>query len=415
MAKRCIFAANYDVKILNIKPMKVYSDFDLNGKVVLVRVDFNVPIKDGKVGDDSRIKAHLGTIEALLDQGARPVLMSHLGRPKGEKKAEFSLKPVAEYLNNLISAKVVFAEDCIGQKALQAAQSLKMDEVLVLENLRFYNEETNGDAAFAERLAELGDFYINDAFGTAHRAHASTAIIAQYFEGARAFGLVMAREIENINKVLFSKEKPVTAIVGGAKVSSKIGVIEHLLSKVNNLVIGGGMAHTFNKAQGAKVGKSLVENDYLELAQRIMKEAAEKGVEILLPTDSLNASDFSNEALTGVSAASAIPENEMGLDIGPDSKAALREVLLRSKVIIWNGPMGVFEMDNFAGGTEATAKILAEATKMGAFTLVGGGDSVAAINKFNLSEEVSYVSTGGGAMLEYMEGKELPGIQAING
>lgn len=394
--------------------MKVFSDFNLQGKTVLVRTDFNVPVRDGKVGDDSRIKAHLGTLNELLKQGAKPVLMSHLGRPKGKENSEFSLKPVAEHLNKLLSAEVIFINECIGERVEGAVHSLQQNQVLLLENLRFHSEETEGSEAFAEKLAKLGEFYVNDAFGTAHRAHASTAIIARYFEGAKAFGLVMAREIENINKALFSKKKPVTAIVGGAKVSSKIGVIEHLLSKVDNLVIGGGMAHTFNKAKGANVGKSLVENDYLDLARRIMKEAEAKDVEVLLPVDSLNASSFNNDAVTGVSPANDIPTNEMGLDIGPESEKALRSVLLSSKVIIWNGPLGVFEMDNFAGGTEATAKILAEATKKGAFTLVGGGDSVAAINKFNLSEEVSYVSTGGGAMLEYMEGKELPGIKAIN-
>lgn len=394
--------------------MKVFSDFDLQGKRVLVRVDFNVPLKNGLVADDSRIRAHLGTIEALLSKGAKPILMSHLGRPKGERKEELSLKPIADHLNKLVDAEVVFVKDCVGNEAEREAQAMREGVILVLENLRFHNEETEGDPAFAEKLAQLGDFYVNDAFGTAHRSHASTAVIAGCFEGARAFGSVMAREIENINKALHSKEKPVTAIVGGAKVSSKIGVIEHLLSKVDNLVIGGGMAHTFNKAKGAKVGKSLVENEYLELAKRIMKEAQERKVEILLPTDSLNASDFNNEAVTGVSAADAIPDAEMGLDIGPKSKEALREVLMASRVIIWNGPMGVFEMENFASGTEVTAKILAEATAAGAFTLVGGGDSVAAINKFNLADEVSYVSTGGGAMLEYLEGKELPGIKAIN-
>lgn len=394
--------------------MTTVKDIQFEGKRVLVRVDFNVPLNDDlKVTDDTRIRATIPTIQTILENGGRPVLMSHLGRPKGAYDDKFSLSNIAYKVEELLGVKVNFAIDCVGGETVQASNDLKEGEVLLLENLRFHEGETNGDKAFAEELAKNGDYYVNDAFGTAHRAHASTAIIADSFKGNKTFGLVMAAEIENVSKVLNSTEKPVTAIVGGAKVSSKIAILENLVAKLDNLIIGGGMAYTFLKAKGGKIGSSLVEDDFLETAREILKSAESKGVNVYLPVDSLNADQFSNDANTEVTAADTIQDGWMGLDVGPKTVEMLDDVLKASKVILWNGPMGVFELPNFANGTVGVGKSIVEATKNGAFSIVGGGDSVAAVKQFGMAEQVSYVSTGGGAMLEYLEGKNLPGIEAV--
>lgn len=394
--------------------MTTVKDIQFEGKRVLVRVDFNVPLNDDlKVTDDTRIRATIRTIQTILQNGGRPVLMSHLGRPKGAYDDKFSLSNIAYKVEELLGVKVNFAIDCVGGEAVQASKELKEGEVLLLENLRFHEGETNGDKAFAEELAKNGDYYVNDAFGTAHRAHASTAIIADSFKGNKTFGLVMAAEIENVSKVLNSTEKPVTAIVGGAKVSSKIAILENLVAKLDNLIIGGGMAYTFLKAKGGKIGSSLVEDDFLETAREILKSAEIKGVNVYLPVDSVNADQFSNDANTEVTAADTIQDGWMGLDVGPKTVEMLDDVLKASKVILWNGPMGVFELPNFANGTVGVGKSIVEATKNGAFSIVGGGDSVAAVKQFGMAEQVSYVSTGGGAMLEYLEGKNLPGIEAV--
>lgn len=394
--------------------MKSISTINFNEKRVLVRVDFNVPLdSEGNITDDTRMKACVPTIKTIVDNGGMPILMSHLGRPKGERNLDLSLIALTRHLEDITGLEVVFMEDCIGEDVVAASKSLEKGQLLLLENLRFYKEETDGDDDFAKSLSLNGDFYVNDAFGTAHRAHASTAIIAKYFEGNRAPGLVMSAEIENVNKVVNDRRSPVTAIVGGAKVSSKIDILSNLIPKLDNLIIGGGMAFTFIKAKGGKIGKSLVENDYLETALNILKKAEEFNVNVYLPIDSMNADDFSNDANLSNSLANEIPDENMGLDAGPKTLEELREVLLASKTILWNGPMGVFEFENFANGTESVGKMIVEATKNGAFSLVGGGDSVAAVKKFNIQDEVSYVSTGGGAMLEYLEGKELPGIKAL--
>lgn len=394
--------------------MTTVKDIQFEGKRVLVRVDFNVPLNDDlKVTDDTRIRATIPTIQTILENGGRPVLMSHLGRPKGAYDDKFSLSNIAYKVEELLGVKVNFAIDCVGGETVQASNDLKEGEVLLLENLRFHEGETNGDKAFAEELAKNGDYYVNDAFGTAHRAHASTAIIADSFKGNKTFGLVMAAEIENVSKVLNSTEKPVTAIVGGAKVSSKIAILENLVAKLDNLIIGGGMAYTFLKAKGGKIGSSLVEDDFLETAREILKSAEIKGVNVYLPVDSVNADQFSNDANTEVTAADTIQDGWMGLDVGPKTVEMLDDVLKASKVILWNGPMGVFELPNFANGTVGVGKSIVEATKNGAFSIVGGGDSVAAVKQFGMAEQVSYVSTGGGAMLEYLEGKNLPGIEAV--
>lgn len=394
--------------------MTTVKDIQFEGKRVLVRVDFNVPLNDDlKVTDDTRIRATIPTIQTILENGGRPVLMSHLGRPKGAYDDKFSLSNIAYKVEELLGVKVNFAIDCVGGETVQASNDLKEGEVLLLENLRFHEGETNGDKAFAEELAKNGDYYVNDAFGTAHRAHASTAIIADSFKGNKTFGLVMAAEIENVSKVLNSTEKPVTAIVGGAKVSSKIAILENLVAKLDNLIIGGGMAYTFLKAKGGKIGSSLVEDDFLETAREILKSAESKGVNVYLPVDSVNADQFSNDANTEVTAADTIQDGWMGLDVGPKTVEMLDDVLKASKVILWNGPMGVFELPNFANGTVGVGKSIVEATKNGAFSIVGGGDSVAAVKQFGMAEQVSYVSTGGGAMLEYLEGKNLPGIEAV--
>ena len=389
--------------------------YDFSGKRALIRVDFNVPLDKatGEITDDTRIQAAIPTIKHILKNGGSVVIMSHLGRPKTGNEPEFSLAQIVKRTSELIGTEVVFAGDCIGEKAFEITGDLNPGSVVLLENVRYYEEETAGDAAFAEKLAKHGDVYVNDAFGTAHRAHASTTIVANYFPNDKMFGLLIEREIESVDKVLNSKEKPVTAIVGGAKVSSKITIIEQLLDKVDNLIVGGGMAYTFVKAKGGVVGNSLVEDDYLEIAQSIMKAAEEKGVHLYIPTDTIIADNFANDANRKEVAIDQIPDGWMGLDVGQQTIKDCQEIIENSRVILWNGPMGVFEMENFEHGTVAVAKAIAAATKKGAFSLIGGGDSVAAINKFNLADQVSHVSTGGGAMLEYLEGKVLPGIAAI--
>lgn len=394
--------------------MKTIDNLDLSGKKVLIRVDFNVPLDEKfKITDDTRIRAALPTIKKVISSGGSPILMSHLGRPKDTYDEKFSLKHIVPHLSQLVETKVEFAEDCIGPKTLQIVKDLNPGEVLLLENLRFHKEEKQGDEDFAAKLAELADIYINDAFGTAHRAHASTTIIAKFFPENKAFGYLIGKELKNMDKMLFSPEKPFTAIMGGAKVSDKILIIENLLNKVDNLIIGGGMIYTFIKAQGGNIGTSIVEEDKLDLAMSILNKAKLKNVKIYLPTDNIIADKFDNEAHTQTTSAGNIPEGWMGLDIGPESIDTFSEVIKNSKTILWNGPMGVFEMSAFQNGTKSIANTIAEATLKGAFSLIGGGDSVAAINKYQLKDKVSYVSTGGGAMLEYIEGKELPGVKAI--
>ena len=395
--------------------MKTIDQINFAGKKALIRVDFNVPLdKDYNITDDNRMTAALPTIKKILKDGGEVILMSHLGRPKGGYEEKFSLKHLVPHLSDLLGQQVEFADDCIGPDAVTKAKELEKGEVLLLENLRFYKEEEKGDVEFAKKLAALGDVYVNDAFGTAHRAHASTAVIAQFFPNAKYFGYLMAGELANAEKVLNGAVKPFTAIMGGAKVSDKIELIEKLLDKVDNLIIGGGMAYTFAKAQGGKIGKSLVEEDKLDLALSLIQKAKDKGVNLLLPTDSVIADNFSNDANTEAAQNNNIKDGWMGLDIGPESIKAFSKVVEESKTILWNGPMGVFEMEKFESGTKAIAEAVVRATENGAFSLIGGGDSAAAVAKFNFTDEVSYVSTGGGALLEYMEGKELPGVAAIN-
>ncbi len=394
--------------------MHTIDHFILEDKKVLIRVDFNVPLsKDGEITDDNRIQGALPTIKKILGDGASLIVMSHLGRPKSGPEAKFSLKPVADYLAKILPNKVLFADDCIGDDAKEKAKNLKSGEILVLENVRFYAEEEKGDEAFAHKLAALGDFYVNDAFGTAHRAHASTTTMAKFFPGAKAAGYLMAAEIKNADKVMKDPEKPYTAIMGGAKVSDKILIIENLLSKVDNLLIGGGMVYTFMKAMGGNIGNSLCEDDKLDLALELIEKAKEKGVNLLLPTDSVVASKFANDADIKVANSNEIEDGWMGLDIADKAIKDFSQVILNSKTILWNGPMGVFEMDNFAKGTQKVAEAIVGATREGAFSLIGGGDSAAAINKFGFGDDVTYVSTGGGALLEYMEGKVLPGVKAL--
>ena len=389
------------------------SSYDFSGRRALVRVDFNVPLNDQfEVTDDTRIRAAVPTIKHILAGGGSVVLMSHLGRPKGVDP-QFSLRHIVSTVEKLIGQTVMFAEDCIGDAALQLTANLESGKVVLLENLRFHKEEEKGDEFFAGQLAENGDVYVNDAFGTAHRAHASTAIIARFFPHDKMFGFLMENEVLNVERILNSKDKPVTAIVGGAKVSSKITILENLIDRVDAVLIGGGMAYTFIKSQGGTIGNSLVEDDYLEKAREISAKATAKGVKIYIPQDTLIADAFSADARTQIVDSTAIPDGWMGLDIGPKTEAVYADVIKGSKTVLWNGPMGVFEMDAFAHGTRAVADALVDATAGGTFTLVGGGDSVAAVNKFGLAERVSYVSTGGGAMLEYLEGIELPGIAAI--
>ncbi|OKS87800.1 phosphoglycerate kinase [Mucilaginibacter polytrichastri] len=395
--------------------MKTIDQVNFSGKKALIRVDFNVPLdKDYNITDDNRITGALPTIQKILKEGGAVILMSHLGRPKDGPTEKYSLKHVVKHLSDLLGQQVEFADDCIGEQAVEKAKDLKAGEVLLLENLRFYKEEEKGDKDFAEKLSKLGDVYVNDAFGTAHRAHASTAIIAQFFPNAKYFGYLMAGELANAEKILNHAERPFTAIMGGAKVSDKIELIEKLLEKVDNLIIGGGMAYTFAKAQGGTIGNSLLEADKQELALSLLEKAKAKGVNIILPTDTIIADDFSNDAKTGVAPTKAIPDGWQGLDIGPETVKAFSKVIEESKTLLWNGPMGVFEMESFDKGTKAVAEAVVRATQNGAFSLIGGGDSAAAVAKFGLSNDVSYVSTGGGALLEYMEGKELPGVKAIN-
>jgi phosphoglycerate kinase len=396
--------------------MSKFTSFNFNGKKALVRVDFNVPLNaDFQITDDTRMRAAVPSITKILNDGGSVILMSHLGRPKEGPADKYSLRHVLPHLIGLLNgATVKFASDCIGEEAIKDAANLQAGEVLILENLRFYKEEEKGDMDFAKKLAALGDVYVNDAFGTAHRAHASTAIIAQYFPAEnKMFGMLMDAEVANAEKVMHSAERPFTAILGGAKVSDKILIIEMLLDRADNIIIGGGMAYTFLKAAGNQVGSSLCEDDRLDLANELVKKAAAKGVKLLIPTDSVIADKFAADANTQTVDNTNIPVGWMGLDIAEKSIATFSDVIMNSKTILWNGPMGVFEMEKFQGGTKAIALAIAEATKQGAFSLIGGGDSVAAINKFELADQVSYVSTGGGALLEYFEGKELPGIKAI--
>lgn len=401
-------------KKINLR-MKTINDFNFKDKKALVRVDFNVPQDDQlKVTDNTRIVAVKPTVEKILNDGGSVILITHLGRPKGEVKDEFSLKHILGEVSAVLGQEVKFVDECIGEKAEQAAAELKQGEILLLENVRFHNEEEKGDAGFAEKLSKLGDAYVNDAFGTAHRAHASTAVIAQYFPSTKFFGLLMANELQAIDKVLKSGERPVTAILGGSKVSTKITIIENILPAVDNLIIGGGMAFTFIKALGGKIGNSLVEEDKLPLALEILGKAKEHKVKVYLPSDAIIAESFSNEVERKEADIYAIPEGWMGLDAGHKSRDQFNDVLLNSRTILWNGPIGVFEMSNFAGGTVALGESIAEATRLGAFSLVGGGDSVAFVKQFGYADQVSYVSTGGGAMLESLEGLELPGVAAIN-
>ena len=397
--------------------MYIFSQTNFGGKKALVRVDFNVPLDENfTITDDTRMRAALPTIEKILSDGGSVILMSHLGRPKDGPTNKYSLKHLVSHLQKLVGSDypVLFADDCIGESAIKAANDLKPGEILLLENLRFYKEEEKGDMSFAEKLHQLGDIYVNDAFGTAHRAHASTAIIADFFESdKKMFGLLMEGEVSSAEKVLLKSDKPFTAIIGGAKVSDKILIIENLLNKATDIIIGGGMAYTFWKAQGKIIGNSLCEEDRLPLAAELLEKAKAKGVNIHLPMDSTIADKFSNDATTTNCESYGIPSGWMGLDIGVKARADFRKVILSSKTILWNGPMGVFEMEKFQAGTKAIAEAVAEATQKGAFSLVGGGDSVAAVNQFGFTDKVSYVSTGGGAMLEFFEGKVLPGIAAI--
>lgn len=395
--------------------MATIATYDFQNKRALVRVDFNVPLNKEtlEITDDTRIRAALPTIKHILEQGGSVVLMSHLGRPKEGPEDKYSLRHIVGRIESLLGKNIKFASDCIGASAFEMSANLKPGEILLLENVRFYKQETAGTESFAEDLAKHGDCYVNDAFGTAHRAHASTTVVAKYFPNDKMFGYLLEAEIKSVDRVLNSDEKPLTAIVGGAKVSSKITIIERLLEKVDNLIVGGGMAYTFVKAQGGSVGSSLVEDDFLNVANDILAKAKAKGVNLYIPTDTIVADKFDNNASTQLVPINAIPSGWMGLDVGPESIKACAEIIEDSKLILWNGPMGVFEMSNFQKGTAEVAQSIVKATEKGAFSLIGGGDSVAAINQFGLADKVSYVSTGGGAMLEYLEGIELPGIKAI--
>ncbi|MCC6818172.1 MAG: phosphoglycerate kinase [Bacteroidia bacterium] len=394
--------------------MQTVNDFNFKDEKVLVRVDFNVPLDaDFAITDDSRIAAAVPTLKKILSDGGSCILMSHLGRPKEGPTNKYSLKHIVDRVALLTGAKVLFADDCIGQDAINIAASLNPGEILLLENLRFYKEEEKGDLAFAEKLSKLGTFYVNDAFGTAHRAHASTAVMAQFFNGKKCFGFVMANEIANARKVLDQPARPFTAIVGGAKVSDKLLIIENLMGIADNIIIGGGMAYTFAKAIGGNIGKSLCEDERMPLALQLIEMAKSKGVNLLLPEDSVVADNFANDAHTAIALNNEIADNYMGLDIGPKASALFCDTIRQSKTVLWNGPMGVFEMSSFEAGTKAVAQAVADVAQNGGFSLIGGGDSAAAIHKFNLANQVSYVSTGGGALLEYFEGKELPGVKAV--
>jgi len=394
--------------------MQTIDNFNFKNIKALVRVDFNVPLDDTyHITDTTRIDATIPTIRKIINDGGSVILMSHLGRPKGGPEEKFSLKHLVPYLAEKMNCPVLFADDCIGESARKMAAGLKPGEILLLENLRFYKEEEKGDEGFAKKLSALGDFYVNDAFGTAHRAHASTTVIAKFFPKTKAFGYVMASEVSNLNKVLKEAKHPFTAILGGAKVSGKIEIINHLMDKVDNLIIGGGMMFTFIKALGGEVGNSMIEEELLDLSRNIVEGAKMMGVNLYLPIDAVIADVFSNDANIKICNAYDIPDSWMGLDIGPNSCQKFDHVIKKSETILWNGPMGVFEMDHFEEGTKLIAQSVAQATENGAFSLVGGGDSVAALHKYNLEDKVSYVSTGGGAMLEYIEGKSLPGVKAI--
>lgn len=393
---------------------KTVDHYNFAGKRALIRVDFNVPLNsDFQVTDPTRIKAAIPTIQKILKDGGSVILMSHLGRPKEGPAEKYSLKHTISTLSGLLDRPVKFADDCIGESAVELSAGLQPGEVLLLENLRFYKQEEKGDVDFAKKLSTYGDVYVNDAFGTAHRAHASTAVIAQFFKNNSLFGYVMAGELENAEKVLSKAEKPFTAIMGGAKVSDKILIIERLMEKVDHLIIGGGMAYTFIKALGGEIGNSLCEADKLDLALDILNKAESRGVKIHLPVDSVNGDKFDKDAATNVTDIRTIEAGWLGLDIGPKSAAAFAEVIKGSKTILWNGPMGVFEMPKFESGTKTVAEAIVAATANGAFSLIGGGDSAAAVNQFHMADKVSYVSTGGGALLEYIEGKELPGVKMV--
>lgn len=394
--------------------MKTIDDFNFEGKKALIRVDFNVPQDENlKVTDDTRIVAAKPTIEKILNNGGSIILMSHLGRPKGKFNDTFSLKHIVYKIEEILGKKVQFASDVIGEDAKEKVKALQAGDILLLENVRFHEEEEKGDEEFAKQLASYGDIYVNDAFGTAHRAHASTAIVAHYFPENKAFGYLMKQELEAIDKVLKTGQHPITAILGGAKVSSKITIIDHILPVIDNLIIGGGMTYTFVKAKGGKIGNSLVEDDKLDLANEILAACEKNNVKVYLPVDNIIADAFSNDAATQIVAVDQIPDDWMGMDVGPETAKIFDEVINKSKTILWNGPLGVFEMQNFSKGTIALGDSIAEATKNGAFSLVGGGDSVAFVKSFGYEDKVSYVSTGGGAMLESLEGKELPGVAAI--
>jgi phosphoglycerate kinase len=396
--------------------MQTIGNYDFSGKKALIRVDFNVPLNEKfEITDDTRIRAAIPTIKKVIEKGGSPIIMSHLGRPKGGPEDKYSLRHVVQHLASLLGTEVKMAPDCIGDEVQKIAASLKPGEVLMLENLRFYKEEEKGDEGFAQKLATIGDCWINDAFGTAHRAHASTAVIAKFFPNDKLFGYLIESELESLDKVLDKPQRPFTAIMGGAKVSSKITIIENLLDKVDNLILGGGMTFTFVKAHGGEIGTSICEEDYLETALRIEKIAAEKGVKIYMASDVVAADAFSADANTQICAANAIPSGWMGLDAGPESVKTFSDVIENSGTILWNGPVGVFEMEKFANGSRKVAEAIVAATKKGAFSLIGGGDSVACINQFDLADGVSYISTAGGALLEYLEGQSLPGIAAVRG
>ncbi|MEM1136052.1 MAG: phosphoglycerate kinase [Bacteroidota bacterium] len=394
--------------------MKTIDDFNFKSRKVLIRVDFNVPLNEKfEITDHTRIKAAVPTIKKILNDGGAVIMMSHLGRPKSGPEDKFSLKHIVSDLSAALGVQVKFGGDCIGEDAYQISASLGEGEALLLDNLRFYKEETKGDVAFSEKLAKHGDFYVNDAFGTAHRAHASTAVIAQFFDD-KATGYVMQAELLNAEKVMGNPARPFTAIMGGAKISDKILIIERLLDKVDNLIIGGGMSYTFTKAQGGNIGTSLLEADKMDLALALIEKAKTKGVNLILPVDSVIANDFNNNADSKVVAKDAIDDNWMGLDIGPETVKLFSEIISKSKTVLWNGPMGVFEFPNFAKGTDQVAEAVVAATENGGFSLIGGGDSAAAVNNLGYGDKVSYVSTGGGALLEYMEGKTLPGVAALD-
>ena len=397
--------------------MQTISNYNFKGKKALIRVDFNVPLNEKfEITDDTRMRAALPTIKKIIEGGGSPIIMSHLGRPKNGPEEKFSLKPLVNHLSELLGgATVNIAADCIGDEVKKMANNVRPGEVLILENLRFYKEETKGDEAFASKLAENGDCWVNDAFGTAHRAHASTAVIAKFFPDDKMFGYLIESEVESLDKVVKAPQRPLTAIMGGAKVSSKITIIENLLDTVDNLILGGGMTFTFVKANGGKVGNSICEDDFLETAKNIQKLAAEKNVKLIIATDVLAADDFSQDANTQIVQANEIPDGWEGLDAGPESIANFKKVIENSGTILWNGPVGVFEIAKFADGSKAIGEAIVAATKKGAFSLVGGGDSVACVNQFGFAEGVSYISTAGGALLEYLEGKMLPGVAAVRG